>query len=211
MILRAGLTGGIAAGKSSIVRTFAGLGCLTIDADAVVGRLYRAGNAGHDALVRTYGRAILCPDGTIDRVKLADLAFATPEATQQLNALIHPLVHEEQERIVAAETARFPERDRIVVVEATLLLESGARDRYDRIIVVDVDPETQLARGLGRGMQRADLERRIARQMAREDRLRHADYVIDNCGASADAERQACRVYESLLSDLKRKKRTGTL
>src|SRR4051794_651382 len=146
MILRTGLTGGIASGKSTIARLFAGLGCITIDADQVVARLYQPGEAGHDALVRTYGTAILLDDGTIDRRKLADVALATDETAKALNALIHPLVIAEQGRMMADEEQR--EGDRIVMVEATLLIESGGRERFDRIVVVDVDPATQLARAI---------------------------------------------------------------
>ncbi|HEU4520682.1 MAG TPA: dephospho-CoA kinase [Thermoanaerobaculia bacterium] len=206
MILRVGLTGGIASGKSTITRVFAGLGCVTIDADEVVARLYRPGGAGHEAIVREYGRAILTADGEIDRKKLADIAFATSEAAAKLNALIHPLVIEEEQRIMDAETDRFPDRDRIIVVEATLLLESGGRDRYDRIVVVDVDPPAQVKRAVARGLSKEEAERRMRHQMSREERLKQADYVIDNSGSRRDAENETLRVYEKLRDDLKAKK-----
>jgi dephospho-CoA kinase len=206
VILRAGLTGGLASGKSTISRLFAALGCLTIDADQVVARLYRPGAAGHRALVRTYGREILQNDGSVDRRKLADIAFANDTSAQQLNALIHPLVVQEEGRCIADEEQRFPGRDRIVVVEATLLLESGGRDRYNRIIAVDLDPALQVARAIARGMTREDAARRIAHQMPREERLRHADYVIDNSGDMRAAELQTMRVYEALRADLAAKK-----
>src|SRR4051812_9261842 len=147
MILRTGLTGGIASGKSTIARIFAALGCITVDADQIVARLYQPGEAGHEALVRTYGSGILLPDGAIDRRKLADVAFATDESAKALNALIHPLVVAEEVRMMDEET-----REGIVIVEATLLIEAGGKDRYDRIVIVDVDPETQLARAIARGM-----------------------------------------------------------
>jgi dephospho-CoA kinase len=206
VILRVGLTGGIASGKSTIARHFAALGAATVDADAVVARLYRPGGAGHQAVVRAYGRGVLRGDEEIDRQKLADIAFANPEAAKKLNALIHPLVIEEEQRIMRAEEARFPGRDRIFIVEATLLLEAGGRQRYDKIVVVDVDPETQVARAIGRGMTREEVLRRIAHQMPREERLRHADYVIDNSGDARQAEIETHRVFESLKADLARKK-----
>jgi dephospho-CoA kinase len=205
MILRVGLTGGIASGKSTIARHFAALGAATVDADAVVARLYRPGNAGHQAVVRAYGREVLRPDGEIDRQKLADIAFASPEGAKKLNALIHPLVIEEEQRVMRAEEARFPGRDRIFVVEATLLLEAGGRQRYDKIVVVDVDPETQIARGVGRGMAREEVVRRIAHQMPREERLRQADYVIDNSGDPRQAEIETHRVFEKLKADISKK------
>jgi len=204
MILRAGLTGGIASGKSSVAHLFAALGCGTIDADQIVTQLYQPGRAGHAALIRTYGESILAPDGTIDRRKLADVALATDAGAKKLNALIHPLVIEEQARLIAAQEAA--DGDRIVIVEATLLIESGGRSRFDRIIVVDTDPETQITRAVARGMTREEAERRIARQMPRKERLRYADYVIDSSGTMSDTEAATVRVYESLRKDLTAKK-----
>ena len=201
MILRTGLTGGIASGKSTIARIFASLGCITVDADQIVARLYQPGEAGHEALVRNYGTGILQSDGTIDRRKLADIAFASEESAKALNALIHPIVVAEEERLMAAEEQRGGS-DRIAIVEATLLIEAGGKDRYDRIVVVDVDPETQLARAIARGMSAEDAARRIAHQMSREERLRYADYVIDNSGDPAAAESETKRVFEALQRDL---------
>jgi len=194
-MLRAGLTGGIASGKSTIARMFAELGCFVLDADALVAELYRPGKAGHDALVRTYGTDILRPDGEVDRQKLANVAFADEASAQQLNALIHPIVMEEAER-------RQPEGDGIYIVEATLLLEAGGKERYDKIIVVDVDQATQIARGIARGMTREEVERRIRHQMPRGERLAAADYVIDNSGDLAKARREVQRVHEALRRDL---------
>ena len=201
MILTVGLTGGLASGKSTVVRLFATLGATAIDADQVVASLYRPGAAGHDALVREYGREIVRADGEIDRVKLADIAFATPESAQRLNALIHPLVIEEEQRMIGAID------DGIAVVEATLLLEAGGKGRYDKIVVVDVPPEVQVERAVGRGMSREDAVRRIARQMPREGRLRYADYVIDNSGDARALEAAAGRVFAALKDDLETKKR----
>src|SRR5205814_8460320 len=107
---------------STIARLFAELGCMAVDADAIVAELYRPGAAGHEALVRTYGTGILDAGGEIDRRKLSDIAFATPDAARQLNALIHPLVLAEEPRRLAELP---PGDDRIVVVEATLLIEAG--------------------------------------------------------------------------------------
>lgn len=204
-MLRVGLTGGIASGKSTIMRHFARLGAITVDADAVVAKLYRPGNAGHDAIVRTYGRPVLLPNGEIDRKKLADVAFASAAEAQKLNALIHPIVIAEEEKLMR----EHGEEDAIYIVEATLLLEAGGKQRYDRIVVVDVPPDVQLARALGRGMTREEAQRRIAHQMPREERLRQADYVIDNRGDEQAAEAETRRVYELLRRDLEQKKAAG--
>jgi dephospho-CoA kinase len=209
VILRVGLTGGIASGKSTLVRMLAGLGCMTVDADAIVARLYRPGEAGHEAIVRTYGPEILSPDGEIDRKKLADIAFSKPEEAQRLNALIHPIVVAEQARLFHEAEERG--EDAIYIVEATLLLESGGRQRFDRIVVVDVDPAVQIARAIGRGMTADEAKRRIAHQMSREERLRHADYVIDNSGDERAALAEATRVYQLLRADLEAKTKSPGL
>lgn len=204
MILRCGLTGGIASGKSTIVRNFAALGCVTVDADGIVARLYRPGEAGHAAVVRTYGPGVL-QGGEIDRKKLADIAFADAAEARKLNALIHPIVVAEEARLMEEAAARGEEA--IYIVEATLLLEAGGRQRYDRIIVVDVAPEVQIARAIGRGMTREEVTRRIAHQLPRQERLRQADYVIDNSGDLEAGLAETRRVYERLRSDLEQKKR----
>ncbi|HVS31948.1 MAG TPA: dephospho-CoA kinase [Thermoanaerobaculia bacterium] len=209
MILRVGLTGGIACGKSTISRIFAGLGCVTIDADDIVTRIYRRGGAGHEALVREYGPGILEPDGEIDRKKLADVAFGDANAARKLNSLIHPLVLEEEERCIRAEERRFPDRDRIFITEATLLLEAGGKERYDCIVVVDVDPAVQIQRAVSRGMTKGEVQRRIKHQMSREERLRNAHYVIDNNGDRRSAEVATHAVYEKLCAELQRKKERG--
>jgi dephospho-CoA kinase len=195
LILRVGLTGGIASGKSTVRELLAGMGCHTIDADRLVADLYQPGQAGHEALVATYGRSILREDETVDRVKLANIAFSDPAEAQRLNALIHPIV------IDATEKQLEQIGEGIAVVEATLMVESGGRHRYDRMVVVDVDPAVQVERGMARGLTRAEVERRIANQIPREERLGYADYVIDNSGDRAHLEAETRRVYELLRRD----------
>jgi len=199
MTLRVGLTGGIASGKSTIRETFAKLGAITIDADKLVAELYRPGAAGHDALVRTYGHEIVRPDGEIDREKLAAIAFRSAEDAQKLNQLIHPIVLDEADRRIKSIA------DGIMIVEATLLIESGAVPRYDKLVVVDVDPATQMARGTARGMSQEQMARRIAHQLPREERLRYADYVIENDGDLGAAEARTREVYEALREESKRR------
>ena len=204
MILRAGLTGGIASGKSTVRALLGNLGCHTIDADRLVAELYEPGRPGHAALRAAYGDGILRDDGTVDRPRLASIAFADPAEAGKLNALIHPIViGATEEWIASIEQSRG---DGIVVVEATLMIESGGRQRYDRIIVVDVDPSVQIERGVARGLARDEVLRRIANQIPRQERLRHADYVIDNSGDTASLERETRRVHELLLADLEAKR-----
>ena len=204
MILRVGLTGGIASGKSTVLRILSELGCRVTDADSIVARLYLPGQPGHTALVAAYGDRILQPTGAVDKKQLAQIAFSSSEEAARLNALIHPLVLAEEARMMR--DADNPERDTIYVVEATLLLESGGRSRYDRIIVVDVPPATQIERGVARGMERADVESRLTHQMTREERLQHADYVIENSGDLRALRGETERVHAALVADLSKKK-----
>lgn len=200
MILKVGLTGGIASGKSTVASLLGELGCTVVDADRIVTELYRPGRAGHDALVGEYGRDILLEDGSIDRVRLAEIAFASPESAARLNSLIHPLVNEAHEELIRTEALRGG--DRIFVVEATLLLESGWRARFDRVIVVDLDPELQVARAVARGMDPTDARRRMERQMPRDERVAQADYVIDNSGSPQQLEVAVREVFDRLRNDL---------
>lgn len=202
MILRVGLTGGIASGKSTVRQILASLGCHTIDADRLVAELYEPGCAGHAALFAAYGEEILREDRTVDRARLAGIAFSDPAEAQKLNRLIHPIVIAEiEERL-----ARISEG--IAVVEATLMIESGGREKYDRLVVVDVRPDVQIERGIARGVAPEEMARRIAHQLPREERLRHADYVIHNNGGREELERETRRVYERLQSDLASKKKS---
>jgi dephospho-CoA kinase len=204
VILKVGLTGGIASGKSTAREIFGSLGCHVIDADKLVAELYEPGRAGHAALVETYGPEILREDQTIDRVKLADIAFARPDDAKKLNALIHPIVLDYTAGLIAEYERTHG--DEIVVVEATLLLEAGARTRYDRVVVVDVDPIVQIERGIARGLTHEEVTRRIANQMPRDERLRQADYVIDNSGDRARLMVEVRRVWEALRGDLLQKR-----
>lgn len=200
MILRVGLTGGIGAGKSTAAQMFAQLGSRVIDADRIVSRLYEKGAAGYDTILENYGPSVLGESGEIDRKRLSDAALGSAEGASRLNALIHPLVLAEQKRLLDLIEAEG--RDQIVIVEATLLLESGGRNRFDRIIVVDVPTEIQIERAVSRGMDRAEVERRMSRQMPREERLNLSDYVISNMRTQADLRREVEATYRKLEADL---------
>ena len=201
MILRVGLTGGMASGKSTVGRRFAELGATVIDADRVVHELYRPGAAGHELIVSRYGSEVLRDDGEIDRPRLSSMALSTPEGAQELNALIHPLVIEEEHRQIRELESRA-EGDHLVIVEATLLLESGGRDRYQRVVVVDTDLEVQVGRAVSRGMNDHEARTRISRQMNRADRIENADYVIDSSGSLRDTLEQTDEVFARLSRDL---------
>lgn len=200
MILRVGLTGGIASGKSTVARILGELGCYVIDADQIVRSLYRPGEAGHRAIVDAYGDAVLDGTGEIDRARLSRTALSTPEGAAKLNQLIHPLVIAEQQKALAALEAIG--EDRVAVVEATLLIESGGRARFDKIVVVDVPPETQLQRAVRRGLSEDEARLRMGRQLSREERLAAADYVVDNSGSAEELRQRVAQLYATLNSDL---------
>ncbi|HVT03363.1 MAG TPA: dephospho-CoA kinase [Thermoanaerobaculia bacterium] len=200
MILKVGLTGGIASGKSTVARMFAAEGASVIDADDLVRQLYRQGKAGYAVIVQNYGGAVLAENGQIDRAALSRIALATPEGANRLNALIHPLVIAEQQKLLQ-EKEREPD-DSIAIVEATLLLESGGRERFDRIVVVDVPPEIQVQRGVARGMKREEVELRMSRQLNREQRLSAADYVVENSGNPDETRQQVEQLYATLVAEL---------
>jgi dephospho-CoA kinase len=205
VILKVGLTGGIASGKSTVARILQDAGCVVLDADALVHQMYEPGQPAYQAVVSQFGKTILNSDGTINRRRLAEIAFPSPEQTARLNALVHPLVLAREAELMA-ELERGGE-DRIVVVEATLLLESGGRERHDRIVVVDAPPELQIERAVRRGMSRQDVEQRISRQMPAAERLRLADYVIRNEGTPPQLVEQTRPLHRKLIADLREKKR----
>lgn len=207
MILRAGLTGGIASGKSTARELFGKHGVHVLDADRIVAELYEPGRAGHAALVQTYGPRILREDQTIDRAELANIAFSNPDEAKKLNALIHPIVVQYTNELL--DEYERTHGDGIVMVEATLLIEADGRRRYDKIVVVDVAPEMQIERGIARGLSREEVTRRIANQLPRDERLRNADYVIDNNGDRDALEREVLRVLDELRRDLAKKKTAG--
>ena len=191
-----GLTGGIASGKSTVASFFRELGCVVYDADQIVRDLYRPGAAGHLALEKHYGRAIFDERGEVDRPTLAQVALSSPEGAAALNALIHPLVIEEQTRLIEGAVKADPSA--IVVIEATLLLESGGRERFDSIVVVTLSPELQRSRAFARGVSPEDFERRARNQMTSEARLAHADYVIENNGSLTELRDRTEAVYHQI-------------
>jgi dephospho-CoA kinase len=175
-----GLTGGIGSGKSSVAAMLADRGAHVIDADRVGHEVYRPGTDGFTRVVEAFGREIVGPDGTIDRRRLGAVVFADPEALARLNAIVHPLIREELGRRVADALAADP--DRVVVVEAAILMEAGWHF-FERVWVVVVDPETAIDRVVAsRGLSRDDVARRIDAQMSNEARRARADVVIDNGG-----------------------------
>ena len=197
-MLRVGLTGGIGSGKSSVVVMLREMGVPVIEADDLAHELSRAGEAVHDEIVQTFGREILAENGEIDRARLAGVVFGSPEKLERLNRIVHPRVLERTERWIGE---RRREGAALVVVEAPLLVEAGVYRRLDRLVVVWCRPDQQIERLSGRGMSREEAERRSAAQMPVEEKMRLADYLIDNSGTRDETRQQVERLVKKLEAE----------
>jgi dephospho-CoA kinase len=196
-MLKVGLTGGLASGKSFVGEALAGYGCLLIRADELGHQVLEPGGEAYDSVVREFGPEILEPAGRIDRRKLARMVFGSPERLARLNTLVHPPVVRKEEELAAALAARDPHG--IAVVEAAILIETGSYKRFDRIILVTCREEQQVERALRRDdAGEADIRARINRQMPLEEKRKLADFVIDTSGDKEDTLRQTRAVYEAL-------------
>jgi dephospho-CoA kinase len=197
-MLRVGLTGGLASGKSFVGRSLADMGCYLIRADEVGHRVLEPGAEAYDAVVRDFGTGILNPDRTIDRRRLAALVFHDPARLEQLNALVHPPVRARTGRLLDVYEADHP--DGIAVVEAAILIETGSYRDYARLILAVCGKEQQIERAMARdGLTREEVLDRLSRQMPLEEKIQYADYVIDTSGTKENTLAQTRAVYESLL------------
>jgi dephospho-CoA kinase len=191
-----GLTGGIGSGKSTVAGMLAELGAIVIDADKVGHEIYLPGTEGFRLVVEAFGREIVAPDGAIDRRRLGERVFADPKELARLNALVHPLIGDEIRRRLQAAFARHEGRP--IVVEAAIMLEAGWRF-FDRIWVVVASPEVAIARvAASRGLDRGEIERRIAAQMPNAERRQVADLVIENDGTLAELRAQVEAAWRGL-------------
>jgi dephospho-CoA kinase len=196
-LLRVGLTGGIGSGKSAVSGRLTALGAVVLDADQAARAVVEPGTQGLARIAETFGPGVLREDGSLDRAKLAEIVFADEAARGQLNAIVHPLVHEHMR---AAEQAALEARgDDAVIVHTVPLLAEGDRGKeFDLVIVVDVPPELQVERLAARGMPAEQARARMAAQVTREQRLAIADIVIDNSGTPADLDRRLASVWAQL-------------
>lgn len=196
-MLRVGLTGGLASGKTLVSRLFEEFGCLVLHADAIGHEVLAPGGAAYDAVVREFGGAILHPNGEINRRVLAAEVFSDAARLHTLNTLVHPHVIRIEEERLAAEAVRNPRG--IGIVEAAILIETGSYKRFDRLILVVCRPDQQLERATWRGLTREEAAARLSRQMPLEEKRKYADFVIDNSGSEEDTMRATRLVYEQLV------------
>lgn len=208
-MLKVGLTGGIASGKSIVGEMFVTLGAHLIQADNIAHELMQPGQAVYHEVVAHFGGEILNFDGTVNRSKLAEAAFGVPGAgktsrVKELNRIVHPAVIRRQEEWMEEVGRGDPHA--IAIVEAALILEAGAGKRFDRLIVVTCTDEQRAARFANR--QKIDLEtarkevtRRLAAQLPDAEKIKAADFVIDNSGPLDQTRAQVEQAWERLQGE----------
>ena len=201
-MLRVGLTGGIATGKTTVVAMLRELGCRVLEADKIAHQMIEPGGAAYEEVVREFGRGILMAEGFVDRKKLGAIVFADAKCLARLNAIVHPPVLEEQSRQLAA--IEQGDLRAIAVVEAALLIEAGMAPKLDGLVVAWCRPEQQLERLRARGMSETEARRRIAAQLPIEEKLKHATYPIDCSGTLEETRAQV----EALAAKLQKRQTT---
>lgn len=196
----AGLTGTIGTGKSTVSAIFAELGAFVIDADKLAHEVVEPGKNAWQEIVDYFGNEILNENRTINRQKLADIVFNDPLKLSKLNSIVHPAVLAEDNRLVEQQKSLNPHG--VVIKDIPLLLEIGAdiaRVMVDVIIVVYASPQVQLKRLIGRGMSETDALNRIKTQIPVKDKLKLADFVINNDGSPDETRQQVMHVYNQLV------------
>jgi dephospho-CoA kinase len=201
-MLKVGLTGSIAVGKSFVCDVFRELGCHVLDADQVARDVVRKGTVGLNRIVSEFGDEMLTADGELDRPKMASIVFADENFRLLLNSIVHPLVFEEQDQwLREAETVQ---PDGIAIVDAALMIESGGYRRFEKLIVVWCEPDIQFERLIKRdALSENDARKRIASQMPQEEKKRFADFLIDTSGGF-EPTRVECRLVHSKLLEFAR-------
>ncbi len=191
----AGLTGGIASGKSTVAAWFASWGAYVVDADQVARDIVAPGGSAFDPVIERFGRTILAADGSIDRIELGRIVFNSASDRKALEAILHPVIRDESRRRFAEEAG-----DAVMgIYEASLLIETGAYTDFDCLIVAACRSETQLARLIERdGLSEEDARKRLAAQLPLEDKIELADHVIDTDGTLDETQTRARAVWKAV-------------
>ncbi|HEY6246459.1 MAG TPA: dephospho-CoA kinase [Pyrinomonadaceae bacterium] len=202
-MLRVGLTGSIAVGKSFVGSVFVQLGCRLLDADDTAREVVLPGTEGLKNIVNEFGPEVLQLDGALDRKVLGSIVFANPERRQRLNAILHPRIIERQDEILNAWESDDPQG--IAIVDAALMIESGGYKRFDKLIVVHCRPEVQLERLMLRdGLSPDEAQKRIDSQMPQSEKQKFADYLIDTSDGFELTRQRTKEVYDQLLKITRR-------
>ena len=205
-MLYIGLTGNIASGKTCASSLFAELGAHVLDADQVARELFECGTGTYRSVVDAFGVEILNPDGSINRKRLGEIVFSDKEKRLLLNRLTHTSVVMEIERRIRALEQLDPEG--IIIVDAALIVEAGAHEKYQRLIVTACSPELQLSRLMMRdGLTEREARARIASQLPVEEKVKVAHYTIDTSGTMEQTRRQVEATYRDLVEYEQRMKR----
>jgi dephospho-CoA kinase len=208
-MLKVGLTGGIASGKTVVGEMFVALGAKLIQADLIAHALMQPGEPVYNEVVREFGRGVLNADGTVNRTKLAEMAFGEANAPQsqrasridELNRIVHPVVIRNQEAWMKEMGRQDPHA--VAIVEAALILEAGAAGRFDRIIVVTCSEQQRVARFAARhkidlDAARREVARRMAAQLPDQEKIKAADFVVDNSGSLGGTSNRVTEVWRQL-------------
>ena len=196
-MLKVGLTGSIAVGKSYVCGIFRELGAFVLDADDTAREVVAPDTRGWQLIIQSFGSNILLPNNEIDRAKLGAVVFADEKKRQLLNSIVHPLVIENQDAWLREKEAESP--DGLAIIDAALMIESGSYRRFEKIIVVWCDAETQLRRLMSRNnLSEHEALQRINAQMPQEEKKRFADYTINTTDGFESARRQTIEVFERL-------------
>jgi dephospho-CoA kinase len=196
-MLKVGLTGSIAVGKSFVCEVLSELGCLVLDADKTVRDVVKPQTKGLKSIVEHFGKEILQPNGELDRARLGAIIFNNGEKRQLLNSLVHPLVIEAQNKWL--QEVEESKTDEIAVIDAALMIESGSFHRFDKIIVVWCAAEIQIERLMRRSnLSFEEASKRIGAQMPQEEKKIYADFLIDTTTGFEETRRQTTKVFEQL-------------
>lgn len=195
-MLKVGLTGNIAAGKSTVAEVWRAQGGTVIDADELARRAVDPGTAAYAAITAEWGDEVVDAGGELDRAALRRIVFSDPDARERLEQIVHPAVAELREALYREAERRG---DAVVVADIPLLFEVGLVDEFDVVVLVDAPEETRLVRLVGdRGLDPEEARRIIASQMKSELKRARADYVIENTGTLGEVERRAREVWDAL-------------
>lgn len=200
-MLKVGLTGGLASGKTFVAAILEQLGCRVFSSDRLGHEVIRSDGEAFDRVVEEFGNGILGADGEIDRGRLGKIVFADEAKLTKLSSLVHPYVSKRQESILARVAAQ--DADSIVVFEAAIMIETGSYSRYDRIVVAVCPSELQVHRYCEReGVSTVDALARLAMQIPIDEKREYADYVIDTAGTKQETKRQVRAVHQKLLQQV---------
>lgn len=196
-MLKVGLTGSIAVGKSFVLGVLADLGCRVLNADVTAREVVAPGSPALQLVVEAFGKEMLTTDGTLDRARLGSVVFADEQKRLRLNSILHPFIIAAQDEQMQKWESEDPKG--IAVIDAALMIESGGYRRFDKLIVVHCRPEVQLQRLMSRdGLDRERAQQRIAAQMSQEEKKKFADFLIDTSDGFDNVRQQTEDVFQQL-------------